>query len=177
MTDDHHAHDVSAVNAAVVTVSTSRTVGDDPSGDAIERVLQEAGHTVTGRDLVNDDKGEIRRRVGAFVARTDVDAVITTGGTGVTVDDVTVEAVRPLFDREIPGFGEQFRAQSVEAVGPHGMLSRAVAGTSEGVPIFCLPGSEDGARFGTEELIVPVLGHVVGLAGGDGHDHERETHE
>lgn len=173
MTEDHHAHDVSTVSVAVLTVSSSRTASDDPSGDAIERVLEDANHTVVVRDLVADDQRAIRRRVSAFVARSDVDSVVTTGGTGVTTDDVTVEAVKPLFDREIPGFGEQFRTRSVEEVGPHGMLSRAVAGTGGGVPIFCLPGSEDAAQFGTVELIAPIIGHVVGLVA----PNDEESHE
>lgn len=172
MTHDHHAHDAATVRVAVLTVSSSRERESDQSGDAIASVVEDAGHAVAARDLVTDDAGAIRGRVEELATRGDVDAVVTTGGTGITDDDVTVEAVRPLFDREIPGFGEQFRTRSVEEVGPHAMLSRATAGTSDGVAIFCLPGSENGARFGTEALIAPVIGHVVGLLSGDGHGHE-----
>jgi molybdenum cofactor biosynthesis protein B len=171
MTDDHHAHDASSVDVAILTISSSREVERDASGDAIATALEDAGHRIVARDLVVDDERAIRSRVDDFADRKAVDAIVTTGGTGVTPDDVTVEAVTPLFDRKLPGFGEQFRARSVDEVGPHGMLTRATAGTSGDVAIFCLPGSEDGARFGTTELIVPVIGHVVGLLSGGGHDH------
>ena len=177
MTHDHHAHDAATVGVAVLTVSSSRESESDDSGDAIASAIEDAGHTVATRDLVTDDEETIRGRVGDLAARSEVDAVVTTGGTGITDDDVTVEAVSPLFDREIPGFGEQFRARSVEEVGPHAMLSRATAGTTDGVGVFCLPGSENGARFGTEELIVPVIGHVAGLLSGDNQDHDHHGHE
>lgn len=173
MSDDHHSHDVSTVGTAVLTVSSTRTLETDSGGDAVATVLEKAGHTVVARDLVTDDEQAIRARVEEFAAREGVSAVVTTGGTGLTPDDVTVEAVRALFDREIPGFGERFRARSVEDIGPRAMLSRATAGVSDGVVIFSLPGSEGGARFGTSELIAPVLGHAVGLLG-DEHSHSHD---
>lgn len=171
--DHHHEDDVSTATLGVLTVSSSRTLADDPSGDAIVDIAESNDLTVATRDLVADDRRAIRRAVDRFAADSDVDAVITTGGTGLTEDDVTVEALEPLFDREIPGFGERFRALSVEDIGPNGMLTRAAAGISGTVPIFCLPGSEAAARLGTGDLIVPTLGHVLGLVGnGDGHGHD-----
>jgi len=160
---EHHAHDATSVSVAVLTVSSSRTLADDAGGDAIVAALEESGNPVAARDLVADDEQAIRRAVDDFAGREGVDAVVTTGGTGLTPDDVTVEAVRPLLDREIPGFGEQFRARSVEEVGPHGMLTRATAGVSGDVPVFCLPGSENAARLGARELVAPTVGHVLGL--------------
>lgn len=177
MTHDHHAHDVSTVSAAVVTVSSTRTLDTDDSGDAIAGELEAVGHEVVAREIVSDEAQVIRTLIGELVDRDDVDAVLSTGGTGITPDDVTVEAVRPLFDRRIPGFGERFRARSVDDIGARAMLSRATAGVSRGVPVFCLPGSESGARFGTEELIVPLLGHAVGLAGGGGHHDGAGAHD
>ncbi|MFC7131607.1 MULTISPECIES: MogA/MoaB family molybdenum cofactor biosynthesis protein [Salinibaculum] len=168
---DHHDHDADTVAFAVLTVSSSRTVETDASGDALVAGIEEAGHAVTVRELVADDELILRERFQVLLGNDDVDAVVTTGGTGLTPDDVTVEALRPMFDREIPGFGEQFRARSVEDVGPHGMLTRATAGVAEGVPTFCLPGSEQAATFGVQELVVPVVGHVVGLATGRHGDH------
>ncbi|MEF8812866.1 MAG: MogA/MoaB family molybdenum cofactor biosynthesis protein [Halovenus sp.] len=176
MSDDHHSHDVSTVGTAVLTVSSTRTLETDAGGDAVVAALEAAGHTVVARDLVTDDEQAIRARVEQFVSREDVSAVVTTGGTGLTPDDVTVEAVRALFDRGMPGFGERFRARSVDDVGPRAMLSRATAGVSDGVVIFSLPGSEGGARFGTSELIAPVLGHAVGLLGNE-HTHSHGHHE
>lgn len=167
---EHHAHDAESVAFAVVTVSSSRTLDADDSGDAIVDRIETAGHAVTTRDLVTDDKQAIREQVAGLVDDGAVDAVVTTGGTGLTPDDVTPEAVEDLFDRTIPGFGEQFRDKSVDDVGPHGMLTRATAGIADGTPVFCLPGSEQAAAFGTAELVVPVVGHVVSLAG-EGSDH------
>ncbi|MEF8787238.1 MAG: MogA/MoaB family molybdenum cofactor biosynthesis protein [Haloarculaceae archaeon] len=170
--DGHHADDRTSVSFGILTVSSSRTLDTDASGDAIVDSIETAGHTVTSRDLVADDERAIRDRLTELLGDDAVDAVITTGGTGLTPDDVTPEAASDLFDREIPGFGEQFRAQSVEEVGPHGMLTRATAGIVDGKPVFCLPGSEQAAGFGTTELVVPVVGHVVELAGSDGHSHD-----
>jgi len=171
--DDHHAHDATTVEFGVLTVSSSRTSESDASGDRLVTAIEGAGHAVAVRDLVTDDERTIRERVGEMVDTDGVDAVVTTGGTGLSPEDVTVEAVRPLFDREIPGFGEQFRARSVEQVGLHGMLTRATAGVADGVPVFCLPGSEQAADFGVTELVLPVVGHVVGLTDhGTGADHE-----
>ncbi len=166
--DDHHAHDASTVDFGVVTVSSTRTLETDEGGDAVVAALEDGGHTVSARNVVTDDAAAIREVVADLVAREDVSAVVTTGGTGLTPDDVTVDALAGLFDRDIPGFGEQFRAKSVEDVGPHGMLTRATAGVASGVPVFCLPGSTQAATFGVSELIDPVVGHVVGLAGGGG---------
>jgi molybdenum cofactor biosynthesis protein B len=173
----HHADDADSVAFGVLTVSSSRTLDADASGDAVVAAVEDGGHAVAARDLVADDREAISERVAEWLAEEGVEAVVTTGGTGLTPDDVTVEAVRPLFDREIPGFGEQFRAGSVEQVGPHGMLTRATAGVADGVPVFCLPGSEQAATFGTADLVVPVVGHVVGLAsGGGGHGHGHDHH-
>lgn len=176
--DHHHAHDPSMVGTAVLTVSSSRTLETDAGGDAVVEALQGAGHEIVVRDLVGDDEASLRANVEAFRAREGVEAIVTTGGTGITADDVTVEALRPLFDREIPGFGERFRQRSVAEVGPHAMLSRATAGICGDVVVFCLPGSENAARFGTRELVVPVLEHAVGLLQGDSHDHgHQDGHE
>jgi cyclic pyranopterin phosphate synthase len=163
MTDHHHAHDATEVAFAVLTISSSRTAETDESGDALVATLEDAGHAVVARDLVSDDRQAISERVTEFVADPNVDAVVTTGGTGLTADDVTTDALAPLFDREIPGFGEEFRSQSVEDVGPHGLLTRATAGIVDGVPVFCLPGSEQAATFGASELVDPIVEHVVGL--------------
>ncbi|WP_324661729.1 MogA/MoaB family molybdenum cofactor biosynthesis protein [Haloarcula sediminis] len=160
--DDHHAHDEAAASIAVVTVSSTRTLDDDPGGDAVEAALSRAGHEVTDRTLVTDDRVAIAEAVtGALDAG--ADAVVTTGGTGLASDDVTVDALGPLFDRDIPGFGELFRYVSFEDVGPMAMASRAAAGVVEDRLVFCLPGSEDAARTGSEQLVAPAVGHLLGL--------------
>jgi len=162
---DHHAHDVDTLGAAVMTVSSSRSLSDDPSGDAIVAGLEDAGHKVVSRDLIADDYDGVQGSVNALVGRDDVDVVVTTGGTGVTPDDVTIEAVGQLFDKELPGFGELFRLLSHEDIGTKVVGTRATAGVVDGVVVFCLPGSEDAAKLGVERIIVEEAGHLAGLAG------------
>ena len=161
--DDHHSHDEDTVSIAVITVSSSRTLDDDdPGGDVIEAALSDAGHEVTERLVATDDAVAIADAVtGALEAGADV--VVTTGGTGLTPDDVTVDALDPLFDREVPGFGELFRYVSFEEVGPMAMASRATAGVVADRLVFCLPGSENAARTGAEQLVAPAVGHLLGL--------------
>jgi molybdenum cofactor biosynthesis protein B len=160
--DDHHAHDREAVAIGILTVSSSQTLADDPGGDAVEAACEAAGHEVTDRRLVADDTDAIADAV-AGLLDDGADVVVTTGGTGLTPDDVTVEAVGGLFDRPIPGFGELFRWLSYEEVGPMAMASRATAGVVGDRLVFCLPGSENAARTGAEELIAPAVGHLLGL--------------
>jgi molybdenum cofactor biosynthesis protein B len=161
---DHHDHDADSVAAAVVTVSSSRTLDTDPAGDAAAELLEDAGHDVALRELVDDDHDRVQRTVDRAAAREDVDFVVTAGGTGVTPDDVTPDAVEPLLDKDLPGFGELFRALSREEVGSRVVGTRATAGIAEDVPVFCLPGSENAARLGVGEVVVPEVEHLVGLA-------------
>ncbi|MFC7137523.1 molybdenum cofactor biosynthesis protein B [Halobaculum litoreum] len=162
--DDHHAHDLDTLGYAVVTVSSSRTHDDDPAGDAIEAAVADAGDETVVREIVADDFDGVQATVNRLIGRDGVDCVVTTGGTGVTPDDVTVEAATPLFDKELPGFGELFRALSREEIGTMVVGTRATAGVSDGVPVFCLPGSENAARLGSEAIIVEEAGHLAGLA-------------
>ncbi|MCU4926539.1 molybdenum cofactor biosynthesis protein MoaB [Halobacteria archaeon AArc-dxtr1] len=165
---DEHGHDViDPLYVAIVTVSSSRadeSDPDDPGGDTIRDCFEAEGHDVRERALVRDDYAAIRTAVRGFVARDDVDVVLTTGGTGVTADDVSPDAVRPLFERDLPGFGELFRSLSWDEVGTRAMASRATAGIAVDTPVFCLPGSTNACRTACEELIVPEAPHLAGLA-------------
>ena len=161
---DHHAHDKAHLGAAVVTVSTTRSLEDDPGGDAIAEILEGAGHEVVTRELVPDSHDQIQGTVDQLVSRDDVDIVVTTGGTGVTPDDVTIEAVDSLCMKRLPGFGELFRRLSYDGIGTKVVGTRATAAIADGVPVFCLPGSENAVRLGTEEIIVPEASHLAGLA-------------
>lgn len=161
---DHHHHDVDQVGVAILTVSSSRSLDDDPGGDAIRDAFESEGHTVATRELVRDSYDRVQGGVENLANRRDVGVVVTTGGTGVTPDDVTVEATRPLFDKELPGFGELFRRLSYDEIGTKVVGTRATAGVVDGVPVFCLPGSENAARLGSEEVILPEVSHLVGLA-------------
>lgn len=161
---DHHAHDVASVGVAVLTISSSRTEKEDPAGDAMVSLLEAADHQVIERDLVSDDADAIQSRIDSYSDQDGVEAAITTGGTGVTPDDVTIEAVSPLLTKELPGFGELFRRLSYEEIGARVVGTRAMAGIFAEMPVFCLPGSENAVRLGTEEIIAGEISHLVGLA-------------
>ena len=161
---DHHAHDKEHLGIAVVTVSSTRSLEDDPGGDAIAGILEAAGHGIATRELVADSHDSIQGAVDNLVNRDDVDVVVTTGGTGVTPDDVTIEAMASLCTKRLPGFGELFRRLSYDEIGTKVVGTRATAAIVDNVPVFCLPGSENAVRLGTEEIIVPEAGHLAGLA-------------
>jgi molybdenum cofactor biosynthesis protein B len=145
----------------VLTISDSRTVDTDTSGRAIVDALTSAGHSIADRQLVRDEPEEVAAIVRGWIARGDVQAIITTGGTGLSRRDSTYEALSSIFERRIDGFGELFRALSFQDIGPAAMLSRAAAGTAGGCAIFMLPGSESAVRLAMERLIVPELTHVI----------------
>jgi molybdenum cofactor biosynthesis protein B len=174
--DDHHHHDADSVGAAVVTVSSSRSADEDPAGDYVAAAFEEAGHEVVVRELIPDDYDSVQGTVDRLTRRKDTDVVVTTGGTGVTPDDVTPEAVRGLLAKRLPGFGELFRRLSYEEVGTSTIGSRAVAGVVSATPVFCLPGSENAVRLGVDEIVLPEVGHLVGLSG-RGLDDEAESEE
>lgn len=162
--DHHHAHDVDSLGVAVLTVTSSRSLDEDPAGDAIEVAFEDDGHDVVIRELVRDEYDSIQGTVQRLVERDDTDVVVTTGGTGISPDDVTVEAVRPLLEKRLPGFGELFRALSREEIGTRVVGTRATAGITDGILVFCLPGSENAARLGAQDVIVPEAPHLAGLA-------------
>jgi len=167
-TTDDHGHDlVSPLQAAILTVSTSRAEADnpdDPGGDQIQSLFEEVGHRVVARQLVADRIGEIQRALDALLDDETVDLVVTTGGTGATADDVTPDAVSERYDRELPGFGELFRQLSYEEIGTRTIASRATGGIARDTPVFVLPGSTNAVTLATEEIILPEAAHLVGLA-------------
>ena len=152
------------MRCAIVTVSDTRTPETDGSGTEIRRQLEVAGHEVLDRSIVRDDPALVREAIVALIARGDVEAVITNGGTGIATRDNTYEAVAGLLDKRIDGFGELFRMLSFAEIGAAAMLSRAVAGIVDRVAVFCIPGSTAACRLALEQLILPELGHVVALA-------------
>ena len=155
-----HEHDQDSFDFGFVTVSSSRDSEEDESGDEAREMIEEEGHTVAEYRLVSDDANEIRDAVETLVA--DCDVVVTSGGTGLTDDDVTVEAVGALFDKEIRGFGEEFRRRSIEEVGTRGMLSGATAGVIDGSVVFVLPGSVGAVETGLT-LALGEVSHILGL--------------
>ena len=141
----------------VLTVSDSRTAADDSSGDYLAGSLVEAGHELAGRALLPDNRYQLRACVSQWIADESVDGVLVTGGTGFTGRDSTPEALLPLLDKEMPGFGEMFRAISFDEIGTSTMQSRAFAGLANGTFVFCLPGSTSACRTGWEKLICAQL--------------------
>jgi molybdenum cofactor biosynthesis protein B len=145
------------LNIAVLVVSDSRTAKTDKSGKLLVERLESAGHRLHEKRIVPDDIYQIRAAVSAWCADAAVNVVLTTGGTGVTGRDGTPEAVSVLFDREIEGFGELFRAVSFEEIGTSSLQSRAVAGVANGTYVFCLPGSAGACATGWDRIIMPQL--------------------
>lgn len=150
------------IRVAVITVSDTRTLQTDESGSLAEALTVKAGFRVTGRDLVRDEPAEIAARVRALVDAREVDAVLLTGGTGVAGRDATVEALAPLFQRRLEGFGELFRMLSFAEVGAAAMLSRAAGGTIGPVAVFAMPGSPAAVQLALGKLILPELRHLIG---------------
>jgi molybdenum cofactor biosynthesis protein B len=136
------------LNIAIMTVSDSRTDYNDTSGNSLVSKLTDAGHKLVEKRIVPDDRYQIRAVLSQWIADKDVETVITTGGTGLTGRDITPEAVTPLFDKHIEGFGELFRMKSYEIIKTSTVQSRALAGLANGTPIFCLPGSPGACKDG-----------------------------
>lgn len=149
------------VSAAVLTISSEGSLEDDPAGDAVVDELDAAGHEVVTRNLVRRSYDGVQSEVNTLVRREDVEALVATGGTGVEPDDVTHEAVRPLFDKQLPGFGELFRSLYRERVGNRVVAVRALAGIADGVPVFCIPCEEAAARLGVGGIVAPEVGPIV----------------
>ncbi|CAK6699186.1 Molybdenum cofactor biosynthesis protein B [Cyanobium usitatum str. Tous] len=142
---------------ALLTVSDTRALEDDSSGDALQQRLEAAGHRLVGRLLVPDDRYQIRAAISGWIADPAVQIVISSGGTGLTGRDGTPEAVAPLLDKTIDGFGELFRVLSFETIGTSSLQSRALAGVANGTVIFVLPGSLDAVQTAWDRLISAQL--------------------
>ena len=144
---------MTALNCAVLTISDTRTAAEDTSGDYLSLAITDAGHLLHSREIVRDNVYQIRARISAWIADENIAAIITSGGTGFTGRDSTPEAVSPLFDKEIYGFGELFRQLSFDEIGSSTIQSRALGGLANATLIFCLPGSTGAARTGWEKII------------------------
>ena len=142
-----------ALKTAVLTVSDTRTVDTDTSGAFLEEALLAAGHEVVDRQIVNDDVYQLRAIVSRWIADAGVEVILTTGGTGFSGRDSTPEALSPLFDKTIDGFGEVFRALSLTEIGSSTVQSRALAGLANGTVIFCMPGSTGACRTAWEGVL------------------------
>ncbi len=160
----HRREAPGALGVGVVTVSDTRTPETDAGGALVAELLEQAGHRICSRTIVPDDVEAIRGAVRRGLGLGEPQALILTGGTGVAPRDVTPEALEPLFDRTLPGFGELFRMLSYEEIGAAALLSRATAGWVGPQVVFALPGSRGAIRTALTRLILPELGHLAGEA-------------
>ena len=147
------AADFHSLALCVLTVSDSRTLAEDTSGDFLVQALEEAGHRVAERALLPDDRYKLRALVSKWIAEDAIDGILVTGGTGFTGRDSTPEALLPLLDKDMPGFGELFRAVSVEEIGTSALQSRAFAGLANGTFLFALPGSTSACRTAWDKIL------------------------
>lgn len=167
MSHHEHRHEAPAkLTLAVLTVSDTRDEAADGTGQALVRMAEDAGHTVAAYRIVRDEAGAIAGAVAAWLEDRGLMAIVINGGTGIAARDVTIEAVRPLLEKELPGFGEIFRSLSFEEIGAAAYLSRALCGTAHGKAVFCLPGSTQGATLAMERLILPEAAHLWSMMHG-----------
>lgn len=158
---EHKLQAPASVRCAIITVSDSRTEATDTGGQAIATLLGDAGHDVVFRTILKDEPAQVRALVTEKTGDPQVQAIITTGGTGISSRDSTYEAVVGLLDKRLDGFGELFRMLSFQEIGAAAMLSRACAGVSRGRIVICLPGSEHAVRLAMTRLVLPELGHLI----------------
>ncbi len=159
--EQHRESAPEKVRVAVLTISDTRTPETDTGGDTVQESLEGAGHEVVDRAIVRDDAVLIRMALLDALARGDVDAVVTSGGTGISARDTTYEVVDRMIEKRLDGFGEIFRMLSYEEIGAAAIMSRAVAGAVGTKFVASLPGSRNAVRLAMEKLLVPELAHVV----------------
>ena len=160
----HKAYSPTVIRCAVITVSDSRTPETDKGGDAVAEHLVEAGHEVLHRQITRDDPDTMRTILATLCARADIDAVMLTGGTGLSSRDFTYETVESQLTKQRPGYGELFRMLSYQEIGAAAMLSRAIGGLIGTTVVLTMPGSPAGVRLAMSQVIVPELSHLVGQA-------------
>ena len=160
-TDAHRDAGLKTVTMGIVTVSTSRTLLEDKSGQWISKAAQLRGHTILTHQIVPDKTEEIQNTVRAVINQEKPQVLLLTGGTGISSTDVTIEAVRPLFCKELTAFSPLFSQLSYYEIGSAALLSRATAGLIEKTVTFCLPGSLNACKLALEALIFPEIGHLV----------------
>ncbi|HEY7290318.1 MAG TPA: MogA/MoaB family molybdenum cofactor biosynthesis protein [Vicinamibacterales bacterium] len=158
---EHKAQAPRSVQCFVITVSDTRTEETDTSGHAIADLLRAAGHRIEGHTIVKDDAELVRDTIVRQLANPSVQAIVTTGGTGITSRDSTYEAVSALLQKRLDGFGELFRMLSYQQIGSAAMMSRACAGLAAGRILVSLPGSEAAVRLAMDKLVIPELAHMV----------------
>jgi len=158
---EHKSHSIEHLKCAVIITSDSRTIADDDSGKYIQQHLLNAGHLVTHYAILKNDEAVIGNEIKRLIEQNDVQVVITSGGTGLSKKDVTVNTVRAILEKELEGFGELFRSLSYQEIGTGAMMSRALAGVAKTRVIICVPGSLGAVKLAIDKIILPEIGHLV----------------
>ena len=157
------------VRVATLTLSDTRNEADDEGGRVLRTLLEAAGFMIVAQKIEREDLEGVRMAVAKLARRDDVEAIVTTGGTGLAPRDVTIQAIEPLIDKPMPGFGEAFRRLSYDEIGPRAILSSALAGVVRGRIVIALPGSPNAVRLAVDKLVAPTLRHAVDVASGRTH--------
>ena len=163
---EHRRQSPDSVRCAVITVSDTRTPQTDTSGQFMQQALTGQGHSVSAYTIVKDEPEDIRRLLQHFIQAADTDAVLLSGGTGLSSRDGTYEVVHACLEKELTGFGELFRYLSYQEIGAAAMMSRATAGVARGTVIVSMPGSSAAVRLAMEKLVLPELAHMTHIARG-----------
>ncbi len=150
-----------AVSCAVLIISDSRTAKTDESGKLLQEKLEGNGHTVLDHSLLKNDPAAIMNKLSEYLAQDELQVIITSGGTGVSMRDVTIETITPMLDKILDGFGELFRTLSFMEIGTASIMSRAIAGVIRGKIIICVPGSLAAVKLALDRIILPEIGHMV----------------
>ncbi len=158
---EHQSHGPTSARCAVITVSDTRTLENDVGGQTLIVALTGAGHVVAAREIIPDDPERMRPLLVSLRERDDIDAILMTGGTGITTRDQTYETVTSLLDKPLPGYGELFRMLSYQEIGPAAILSRAVGGLMGRKVLLTMPGSPAAVRLAMDKIIVPQLPHLL----------------
>lgn len=161
MTPPHPDSTVRSIRCAVITVSDTRTQKSDRSGQVIIQLLQDAGHCVQSYQILKDEPDDIRQAIASLQTQQVIDLILFNGGTGISPRDTTYDAIEPLLDKTLPGFGELFRMLSYSDIGSRAMASRAIAGTIGDQLLFSMPGSSNAVTLAMEKLILPEISHLV----------------
>lgn len=160
--EEHRKEAPKSVNCLIITVSDTRTIETDKSGQLMKELLEQGGYNVVDYRIVKDEYTQIQSLIREASERKEVEAVLLNGGTGITFRDTTYEAVKGMLDKEMPGFGEIFRYLSyAEDIGPAAILSRAIAGVRGATAVFSMPGSSGAVKLAMNKLIIPELAHVM----------------
>lgn len=161
MQEEHKSKAPKSVNCAIVTISESRNFETDKSGILIKKLLEKNSHSIIDYSIVKDNEKLIFEKTNQLLKNDNIDVIITNGGTGVGETDITVETIKPLFEKELTGFSYLFSTLSYEDIGSATFLSRATAGVVNRIIIFCLPGSPKAVELAMNKLILPEIGHIV----------------